>query len=115
MPSSCRESPPDQSQVDLIHKGNEEQIPLFVHSIYLIILNSLKCSLFLHSSAYELYADFEADQKTVSLAERLKRVLQLAKREVPENPPGPKPIPMAERFKQAFSRKDVKVHFVGAW
>ncbi|KAJ2935860.1 hypothetical protein H1R20_g1235, partial [Candolleomyces eurysporus] len=36
-------------------------------------------------SAYELYADCDADPK------------------------------MAERFKRAFSREDVKVHFVGAW
>ena len=45
------------------------------------------------SSAYELYADPESDGQVESLGE----------------------ISMAKRFKNTFSHKDVKVHFVGAW
>jgi uncharacterized protein (DUF2235 family) len=43
--------------------------------------------------------------------ERLKQMLRLAKKDTP----APGAISLAERFKRAFSRTDVKVHFVGAW
>jgi hypothetical protein len=49
-------------------------------------------------SAYELYADFGSDEPTVTQADRKE--------------PGQT---VAGRFKSAFSHKDVKVHFVGAW
>jgi hypothetical protein len=67
-------------------------------------------------SAYELYADPktgrpEADQVESSLFKRLKQMLRLAKKDTP----APGAISLAERFKRAFSRTDVKVHFVGAW
>ncbi|PPQ76460.1 hypothetical protein CVT26_012896 [Gymnopilus dilepis] len=50
--------------------------------------------------AYELYADPRSDEKTRwGIGESGRR----------------QKTSMAEHFKRAFSRKDVKVHFVGAW
>lgn len=48
-------------------------------------------------SAYELYADSKSDERTAT---------EVGSQE---------PMSMAERFKKAFSHKDVRVHFVGAW
>ncbi|PPQ69959.1 hypothetical protein CVT26_013295 [Gymnopilus dilepis] len=50
--------------------------------------------------AYELYADPMSDEKTVREVGDSGKVVMTS---------------MAERFKRAFSREDVKVHFVGAW
>ncbi|PPQ69955.1 hypothetical protein CVT26_013291 [Gymnopilus dilepis] len=50
--------------------------------------------------AYELYADPRSDEKTVREVGESGKVVMTS---------------MAERFKRAFSRGDVKVHFVGAW
>ncbi|KAJ2935249.1 hypothetical protein H1R20_g1846, partial [Candolleomyces eurysporus] len=100
-------------KVGLIHKGNEMQIPF----------------------AYELYADSETDRELIapvgsakpeaspeqvaaertSMIDRLKEALRFTKKEAPVEQPGAQAISMAERFKRAFSRKNVKVHFVGAW
>ncbi len=52
-------------------------------------------------SAYELYADLKSDGATVT---------QVGQVESPGEM-----MSMAKRFKSAFSHKDVKVHFVGAW
>ncbi|KAJ2933545.1 hypothetical protein H1R20_g3565, partial [Candolleomyces eurysporus] len=94
-----------RTQVGLIHKGNEMQIPF----------------------AYELYADPTSNEEwadPVGLAkpdvstgkptwgERFKEALGLAKKKAS---PESGEVSMAERFKQAFSRPDVRVHFVGAW
>ncbi|KAJ2936117.1 hypothetical protein H1R20_g982, partial [Candolleomyces eurysporus] len=91
-------------KVGLIHKGNEMQIPF----------------------AYELYADPSSDEDWAdpvgsakpdvstsqsTWAERLKEALGLAKKKAPESGE----ISMSQRFKQAFSRPNVRVHFVGAW
>jgi hypothetical protein len=50
-------------------------------------------------SAYELYADLESGKASVT------QVGQIESQEVS----------MAQRFKNAFSHKAVKVHFVGVW
>lgn len=85
----------DYIQVGLIYKGNEMQIPLCVW-----FLEFLNCNLFnTLSSAYELYADPKSD---------LKRVTRVGSQTQEK-------MSSAERFKKAFSYKDVKVHFVGAW
>ncbi len=51
-------------------------------------------------SAYELYADLKSDEATVTQVGQVE---------------SPGEMSMAKRFKSAFSHKDVKVHFVGAW
>jgi len=51
-------------------------------------------------SAFELYADLESDEPTVTQVGQVD---------------SPGEMSMAKRFKSAFSHKDVKVHFVGAW
>ena len=51
-------------------------------------------------SAYELYADLESDKPTVTQVGQVESSGEMS---------------MAKRFKSAFSHKDVKVHFVGAW
>ncbi|KAJ2925578.1 hypothetical protein H1R20_g11517, partial [Candolleomyces eurysporus] len=103
-------------KVGLIHKGNEMQIPFM-------------------PSAYELYADSESDRELIapvgsakskaspeqvaaertSMMDRLKEALRFTRKEAPVEQAGAQAISMAERFKRAFSRKNVKVHFVGAW
>ncbi|KAJ2929848.1 hypothetical protein H1R20_g7248, partial [Candolleomyces eurysporus] len=100
-------------KVGLIHKGNEMQIPF----------------------AYELYADPESERELIapvgsakpkaspeqvtaeraSMMTRLKEALRLQKKEAPVEQFEARPISMAERFKRAFSRRNVRVHFVGAW
>ncbi|RXW16276.1 hypothetical protein EST38_g9574 [Candolleomyces aberdarensis] len=108
-------------KVGLIYKGNEKQIPF----------------------AYELYADPKTDlpedeEAQSSMLERLKQALGLAKKKETEDQPGQgveqaelskvehsgqaetetqkrEAKSMAGRFKRAFSRSNVKVHFVGAW
>ena len=51
-------------------------------------------------SAYELYADLKSDEPTVTQVGQVDSSGEMS---------------MAKRFKSAFSHKDVKVHFVGAW
>ena len=59
-------------------------------------------SLINYFSAYELYADPKSDEVSSSLNQvGLPQTKQATT--------------SAERFKQAFSHKDVRVHFVGAW
>lgn len=55
------------------------------------------CTLTGFVSAYELYSDPNSDKP---------KVAQVGSQEK---------MSMAARFKSAFSHKDVKVHFVGAW
>ncbi|KAJ2912081.1 hypothetical protein MD484_g8331, partial [Candolleomyces efflorescens] len=81
-------------KIGLLYKGNEKQIPF----------------------AYELYADPktdlpESEQPESSLFARLKQMLGLAQKDAPAS----EGISLAERFKRAFSRCDVVVHFVGVW
>ena len=75
------------------------QIPLCAQNIaYLIIRSSVTFS------AYELYVDPKSDEVSSSVT----RVgLPQTKQETFTS--------SAERFKRAFSYKDVRVHFVGAW
>ena len=56
-------------------------------------------------SAYELYADPKSDIQL----ETVTQVVFQNKKETQEK------MSSAERFKKAFSYKNVKVHFVGAW
>ena len=85
-------------QVGLVYKGNEMQIPLCVsHPICTLFVDSLN-----NLSAYELYADLKSGGRPVSNVGSHDTVGQ----ELPT---------MADRFKKAFSNKNVKVHFVGAW
>ncbi|KAF8517077.1 hypothetical protein BU17DRAFT_92250 [Hysterangium stoloniferum] len=72
-------------KVGLIYKGNEEQIPF----------------------AYELYADPKSDGTTRPSCRFLrpwKRRSSLLE-----------PLNLAKRFKDTFSRKGVRVHFIGVW
>ena len=73
-------------------------------------------------SAYELYADRESggqavnvgsqiidSQKRLTLVDRFKKIFSNeSSHDTPDSN-------MAKRFKKAFSRENVKVHFVGAW
>ena len=52
-------------------------------------------------SAYELYADLKSGERQAS---------EVGPEETKE-----KKTTMAERFKKAFSRENVTVHFVGVW
>jgi uncharacterized protein (DUF2235 family) len=48
--------------------------------------------------------------------DRFRAALRFTKKtETPAVPAGSNAISLAERFKRAFSRKNVKIHFVGAW
>jgi hypothetical protein len=63
------------------------------------IISVLRYLSFTIPSAYELYADPKSDDVTAA----------------PVGSPTDKKVSMAERFKEAFSHKNVVVHFVGAW
>lgn len=78
-------------------------------------------------SAYELYCDPESDKASRSVTKVgsqssttlpklsiFKRFKNLFTNKVSE-PPTNQNVSMAEWFKRAFSQKNVKVHFVGAW
>jgi hypothetical protein len=67
-------------------------------------------ALLLFSSAYELYADKESEEYYPPQPKTLLQWLHLR-----QGPVKPKPVNMAERFKETFSRKNVRVHFVGVW
>ena len=62
-------------------------------------------------SAYEIYADSESKSDKPHPSRRHTS----SDSENSSHANGPKPPSTAERFKSAFSRDDVKVHFVGAW
>ena len=58
--------------------------------------------LIIFTSAFEIYADPKSEERTTTRVGSLQTEQEgLTSR--------------AERFKKAFSYKDVKVHFVGAW
>ncbi|KAF4604337.1 hypothetical protein EYR40_001516 [Pleurotus pulmonarius] len=77
-------------KVGLIHKGNEEQIPF----------------------AYELYAGQTAQDPDVIVRPEPPQPKSALGLPPPETQTTLSP---AESFKQTFSRKGVKVHFIGAW
>ena len=52
------------------------------------------------SSAYELYRDSRADSDKATKSKQIGSQTKIS---------------MADRFKNAFSHKGVRVHFVGAW
>lgn len=84
--------------------GNEEQIPLYVSYVVLVSLSFDE----ILSSAYELYADLppkESPQEANGPEERLTKSQKKAK----------KSTNMAKRFKDTFSRPNVRVHFIGVW
>jgi hypothetical protein len=98
------------SQVGLVYKGNEEQIPLSASFQPQICLGR---SLLLVSSAYELYADEKSEEYYLPQQKTWLQWLHL--RRGPAKPTPDKAVNMAEKFKTTFSREHVCVHFVGVW
>lgn len=91
-------------QVGLIHKGNEDQIPLYALVLPLLLRNHSNAV----NSAYELYAsspDSEAPNK------RQETLNIDASANVGEPTSHEK---KCKRFKKTFAR-EVMIHFVGAW
>ncbi|KAF7973793.1 hypothetical protein HWV62_14282 [Athelia sp. TMB] len=84
-------------QVGLIHKGNEEQIPLqVILHVLLPVIDFLTCR-----SAYAVYADPKSGKAPPAAQGGSSGSDDDEK-------------PMATRFKETFSR-NVRVHFVGVW
>ena len=77
------------------------QIPLCVQISHTLLFDDHFYIIF---SAYELYVDPKSDEVSSSVTHVGS---PQAKQEIPTS--------CAERFKRAFSYKDVRVHFVGAW
>lgn len=75
------------------------QIPLCApYGVYLYMLTII-------ASAYELYVDMSSDEPTVTKVGSSQS----------DSPGETTQTSKAARFKNTFSQKDVKVHFVGAW
>jgi hypothetical protein len=64
------------------------------------------------SSAYELYADEKSETYYPPQPQPKKLLQRLHLRPGPHKP---EPVDMARRFKETFSRENVRVHFVGVW